>query len=299
MCKYITDTVNNNLKSIIRGRSRPVSKTVHEVVRGILTQGTPVLRHLAQNEEITAKKQAEKYSYQLEKEDFTGVVEGLALRHVKAEVKRCTIIAYDLSDINKESANEMEKIRRVFDGSKRKTCNGYSFHGVGINQLLIKAEVHDGDRSFLPQVRRKIVTEINEKLGGKGVWVLDRGNDDKAFFLFLRSELNVNFIARLKENRQVVIKKTGVISQVKNLRVGQYEVHLMNRNNNKADEDHTYRLVIRNHLEDKEPIRLLTTLPKKRFSKKQITDMYLERWGEWKTVLNGSNRSSDWKRYGF
>jgi transposase len=31
-------------------------------------------------------------------------------------------------------------------------------------------------------------------------------------------------------------------------------------------------------LSDKEPIRLLTTLPKKRFSKNQVVTMYLERW---------------------
>ena len=279
MCKYITDTVKNNLKCIIRDCSRPTQKAVEEVVRGILTEGTPILRHLAQNDEKTAKKQAEKYSFHLRKKDFTDAVEKLALRHAKAEMRQYTIIAYDLSDIAKECASVMEKIRRIFDGSKRKICNGYTFHGVGINHLLVRTEVHDGDKTFLPQVRKKIVTEISKVLCGKGVWVLDRGNDDKQFFHFLRSELKVEFIARLKENRQVVIIKTGVISKVKNLKAGQYDVYLMNRYNYKADTENRYRLVIQNHLEEKEPIRLLTTLPKKRFSKKQIVDMYLERWG--------------------
>ncbi len=279
MSKYITDTLKNNLKSIVSGCTRPQEKAVEEVVRGLLSEGTPVLRHLAQDEDITAKKQAEKYSRHLRGVMLTKPVEAVALRHAKEGVSRYTIIAYDLSDISKESANEMEKLRRIFDGSRRKTCNGYTFHGVGINHMLIRAEVHDGDRTFLPQIRKKIVTEISRKLGKRGIWVLDRGNDDKQFFMFLRSDLKAQFIARVKENRQVVLTKTGVICQVKNLRHGQYDVCLLNRNNSKADTSCAYRLVIQNHLEDKDPIRLLTTLPKKRFSKAQVVTMYLERWG--------------------
>ena len=279
MCKYITDTIKNNLKSITKGCTVPQKKAVEEVTRGLFTEGTPILRHLIQNDEITAKKQAEKYSHHLRSMDLMEAVENFAFRHAKTEVKQYTIIAYDLSDIAKENAQEMEKIKRVFDGSKRKTCNGFFNHGVGINHILTKFEVHDGDKTCLPQMRKKIVTEVNEKLGGKGVWVLDRGNDDKQFFTFLRSELKVNFIARLRENRQVVIIKTGVICKVKNLKAGQYDVYLMNRYNYKVETENRYRLVIQNHLEDKEPIRLLTTLRKKRFSKAQIVTMYLERWG--------------------
>jgi hypothetical protein len=279
MCKYITDTVKNNLKSITRKCTKPQKKAIAEVVRGLLTEGTPILRHLAQNEDKTVKKQAEKYSRHLRGVSLTKSVEKMVFRHAKEEVKQYTIIAYDLSDIAKEFSKEMEKLRRVFDGSRRKTCNGFTAHGVGINHILTKFEIHDGDRAFLPQIRKRIVTEINRKLGGKGVWVLDRGNDDKQFFHFLRSELKVHFIARLKENRQVVIRKTGVICKVKDLKQGQYDVYLFNRNNSKIDTENVYRLIIQNHLNEKEPIRLLTTLRKKRFSKAQIVTMYLERWG--------------------
>ena len=279
MNKYITDTLKNNLKSIIKECTVPQQKALQEVARGIIAEGTPILRHLAQDDNKTAKKQAEKYSHHLTGVDLTESVEDLALRHAKKEVKQYSIIAYDLSDIAKESSKKMERIRRVFDGSKRKVTNGYTFHGVGINHMLIRAEIHDGDKHFLPQIRKKIVTDIFEKLDNKGVLVMDRGNDDKQFFKFLRSKLKVNFIARLKENRQVVIIKTGVKTQVKNLKPGQYDVYLMNKNNNKVENKYVYRVIIQNHLVEKEPIRLLTTLPKKRFSKKQIVIMYLERWG--------------------
>ena len=172
----------------------------------------------------------------------------------------------------------MEKISRVFDGSKRKTTDGFLLHGVGINGILTKLKVHDGENFFLNDIRKNIVTEIAQNLHGKGVWVIDRGNDDKQFFKFIRHELKVSFIARLKENRQVVIKQTGVKIEVKNLKPGKYTVYLMRKNNDHADINSEYTLVISNHLNDKTPIRLLHSL-KYSFSKKQIVTMYLQRWG--------------------
>ena len=144
--------------------------------------------------------------------------------------------------------------------------------------MLIRAEIHDWDKDYLPQIRKEIVTETFTRLDWNWVLVVDRGNDDKQFFVFLRSELNINFIARLKENRQVVLAKTGDKIKVKYLKQWQYNVRLMSRYNNKIDTNNTYRLVIKNHLDGKEPIRLLTTLPKNRFSKNQIVNMYLKRW---------------------
>ncbi len=289
MQKYITDTLRNNLKSVIRELSVPQQKAVSEVTRGLMGSSGPILRHLSQNADISAKKQAEKYSHHLGNIDLLAGVEAVILRHTLADIKRYSIIAYDLSDIAKESAQKMERLSRVFDGSKRRTTTGYTFHGVGINQMLVKAQIHDGDKCFLPQVRRQILTELIGKLPKQklsdgttkphGVGVFDRGNDCKQFFADLRSVFNLDFIARLKTNRQVVDTKTGGVSKVSELKPGQYEVYLFARNNNKVDTNMTYRLVISQHLYDKEPIRLLTTLPKKRFSQAQIVRIYLERWG--------------------
>ncbi len=63
--------------------------------------------------------------------------------------------------------------------------------------------MHDGGKFTTKQIRRRIVSEVSEKLDQKGVWVVDRGNDNKAFFKFLRQEAKVDFIPRLKSNRQL------------------------------------------------------------------------------------------------
>lgn len=278
MYKYIQDSIKNNSRCVLKGLTKPQQKALSEVVRGLFTAGEPILRHLAQDETKSAKKQAEKYSHHLGNVQIQDKVEELALKEAKKQIRKRTIIAYDLTDISKESARKIEKLSEVWDGSKRKVSTGFSLHGVGINGILSKFQVHDGNQLTINQVRRKIVTKISEKLGKKGIWVVDRGNDDKQFFKFLRQDLKVDFIARLKENRQVVIKKTGDKIQVKNLKVGKYRIYLMKNNNDYVDTSSEYTLIISSHLEDQEPIRLIHSL-KYSYSKNQIVNMYLERWG--------------------
>jgi hypothetical protein len=278
MYKYIQDSIKNNSRCVLKGLTKPQQKALSEVVRGLFTAGEPILRHIAQDKTKSAKKQAEKYSHHLGNVQIQEKIEALAMKQAQKQIRKRTIIAYDLTDIAKESAKKIEKLSKIFDGSKRKVTTGFLLHGVGINGILTKFRMHDSGQSTTNQTRKKIVTEISEKLGKKGIWAIDRGNDDKQFFKFLRQDLGVDFIARLKENRQVVLKKTGVKIQVKNLKEGKYSVYLMNWNNYKVDMTCEYTLIISRHLEDKEPIRLLHSL-KYSYSKNQIVNMYLERWG--------------------
>src|SRR3989339_1596885 len=278
MYKYIQDSIKNNSRFVFHGLTKPQKKALSEVVRGLFTAGEPILRHIAQDETKSAKKQAEKYSYHLGNVQIQEKVEELALKQAQKQIRKRTVIAYDLTDISKESAKKIEKLSKVWDGSKRKVATGFSLHGVGINGILTKFQMHDSNQFTQNQIRKKIVTEIAEKLGKKGIWAVDRGNDDKQFFKFLRQNLKVDFIARLRDNRQVVMKETGDIIQVKNLRAGKYAIYLMNKNNNNVDLSCEYTLIIANHLEDKEPIRLIHSL-KYGYSKNQIVNMYLERWG--------------------
>lgn len=279
MSQYIQDTLRNNLKSIVSSCTVPQQKAVHEVVRGLFLKHTPILRHLAQDPTHTVKKQAEKYARHLGNIKLTQQIDAHALRRIKQSVTHDTIIAYDLTDIAKEYAHCMEKLSRVFDGSKRTPTNGYTLHGVGVHDMLLKFEVHDGATQTLNQVRRRIVEELSHAFGKEGIWVFDRGNDHKSFFVELRYELGVRFVARVKENRHVVVKETGEKCAVKTLAPGKYEVYLMNRYNTHVDTRSTFTLIISKHLEDKQPIRLLSSLPMDAYTEQEFVTIYLERWG--------------------
>lgn len=278
MYKYIQDFIKNNSRSIFKDLTRPQKKAISEVIRGLYTAGTPVLRHLAQDPNKSAKKQGEKYSYHLGNINLKEKIDEFSLKKVQNEVRKNTIIAYDLTDIEKESAKKMEKLSTVFDGSKRKPANGYTLHGVGVNGLLLKFDVHDANRNTINAVRKKIVEKYSENFNKRGIWVFDRGNDDKTFFKLLRHNLKVQFIARLTERRLIVLKETGVIIKVSELPPGQHKVYLMNKYNSNVDTREEYLLVIKKHLKDKPPIRLICSL-KDSFSSKQIVTMYLQRWG--------------------
>ena len=99
MEKYITDAIHNSLRAITAGMTRPQEKAIAEMVRGLFTAGEPILTHLAQNPAVSAKKQAEKYSYHLGNIALTQRVEDMALRKVASTMRKNTIIAYDCTDI--------------------------------------------------------------------------------------------------------------------------------------------------------------------------------------------------------
>lgn len=279
MSKYISDSIRNNSRFVIDGLTKPQSKAVNEIIRGLFVKNTPILRRLAQDDSILTKKQAEKYSHHLGNIDIGNRVDEFAFKQAKKTIKDKTIIAYDLTDISKEFSRKIENTSIVFDGSKRKPANGFFLHGVGINNNLVKLEIHNNDANTLNQTRRKIINKLSKKLNNKGIWVFDRGNDDKQFFKYLRQNAKVQFIARVKENRQVVIKETGVKIQVKNLKPGKYRVYLMNKNNTYVDTDFEYTLVIQKYFHEKPPIRLISSLPYEKYTKKELVKMYLERWG--------------------
>jgi hypothetical protein len=227
MEKYITDAIHNSLRPVTGKLTRPRQKAVEELVRGLFIAGEPILAHLAQNPDVSVKKQAEKYSYHLGNINLMEQVEALALRKVSSTVRNNTVIAYDTTDINKDSAEKMEKLSGVWDGSEGTGAQGYELHGVGVNGLLLGLRLHDADTETNPQTRFSIIERVSSSLAGRGIWTLDRGNDSGSFYRDLRHTLEVRFIARVKDNRVVVLVKTGERLSVKDLPEGRHAVHIL------------------------------------------------------------------------
>lgn len=278
MMKYIHDTIQNSSRSLFKGLTRPQRKALTEVIRGLFVVGEPILRKLAQHPKKSSKRQGDKYSFHLGNVNLPDAVDTMALKRAKGEVKKNTIIAYDLTDISKEAAKKMEKLSWVHDGSTNTIQPGYTLHGVGVNGLLLKLRVHEGDLYTVNQTRKEIVKKLSSEFEKKGIWVFDRGNDGKQWFVDLRQELKAQFICRLREKRLIVLKETGAIMKLRELPEGMHEIHLMNANNTAADMRYTYMLVIRKHLISKPPIRLLSHLHDT-YTAKEIVEMYLQRWG--------------------
>ena len=60
MLKYIQNSIKNNSRSILKHCTKPQKKAMDELIRGLYVQNEPILRHLAQNPNVSAKKQGDK-----------------------------------------------------------------------------------------------------------------------------------------------------------------------------------------------------------------------------------------------
>lgn len=303
MDKYTLDCIKNNLNPVISSFSKPQKDCIKTLVRQVLIKGTPILRHLTFEENILVKSQTRKFSRHLKNIELEEVVDKLALNKAKSSIKEDTTIAYDLCDIAKKDAKVMENISRIFDGSLRQKSLGYFLHGIGAVDFLLKFKVHNADKNTLNETRKELIFDISKSLNGRGIWVMDRGNDGKQFFRDLALE-KIKFICRLRNNRDVIIKKTGEKIQIKDIFPGKYEVFLLNEHNNKVKTDIAYTLIISEHLDEKEPIRLLSNLEIEKYTEDEFVSKYLERWGiekKFRTIktkfMLEKIRVLSWKRF--
>ena len=266
--KHIHDAVRNAVRSLSFALTKPQTKAVQELLVGLLKDSTTVLNHLNRATSVRIGKQSERYRRHLENIDITHAVEERIFRTLPP-LKKNTVIAYDLGDIAKPHAKKMEGVHDIFDGSERRISRGYELHGVSIRNQPVVTEIHDAERKTLNQVREEIIDRVTKKVGTQGIWVYDRGNDDKKLFSSnVRRKLR--FVIRLKKNRKFIHHPSGMKQAVEDFLPGVYDVRV-------PGQRWIYTLVVYEHLEEKTPIRVLVRGVKVRKAKK-IIDTYLLRW---------------------
>lgn len=278
MDKYTLDFLRNQINPVIYEFSKPQKDCLSILLRQIFIKGTPILRHLALEDEKLVKSQARRFSRFLGNINLEPIVDELALKQAKNMIEEDTSIAYDLCDIAKENAKVMEKLSNIWDGSKKKRSTGHFLHGIGVKNILLKFKSHLADEHTLNQTRKDLIFELAKEFDHKGIWLMDRGNDHKQFFRDLTKE-KIKFICRIKKNRLAVMKKTGKILKIKDLSPGKYEIYLLDHHNNKVKMDVVYTVIIHEHLENKDEMYLLTNLPVEKYSSEEFVEKYLQRWG--------------------
>lgn len=264
----LQNSIRNTLRSITINCTLPQQKAVKELLVGIMREGTTVINCLADTgKKVRVGKQSERLRRHLGTVDLRSTVEAKVSKALP-EIAADTIVAYDLSDIAKPAAKKMEGLAKVFDGSKRKPVSGYAFHGVSIGNQPLVMRLHDSDAHTLNQTRLEVIEHVLRVIGKKGIWVFDRGNDDRQFFTDL-TERGLRFVARLRCNRHLIVKETGEILAVEAFLPGEYRVILP-----KSGEEYT--LVVQQRQPSLQPIRVLTNVAGA--TAEWIVAAYLERW---------------------
>ena len=117
-----------------------------------------------------------------------------------------TVLALDISDIQKPYAKKMEYLEKVLDGSEGEIGNGYWFVGVtgadirreGVIPLhshlysSIAPDFESENKEML-----KAVDMVCGKVGSRGIWVIDRGGDRRTLFKELIKSSNFSGYQRI------------------------------------------------------------------------------------------------------
>ena len=246
--KHIHDAIRNTLRSVAEDLTLPQTRAAQEILAGLLRNHTPILNHLNTGTRTRMVKQTERYRRHLENIDIAAAVEERLFRTLPA-VEEDTVIAYDLGDIAKPHAEKMEGISGIFDGSAKAPSVGYHLHGVAILNQPVVMEVHDAERETLNQTRLRVIDRVVQRIGRKGIWVFDRGNDGGRLFAAL-CRRKLRFLIRLRKNRHLVERCSGVLQAVEDFPPGIHEVHMPGQRWN-------FTLVVYEHAAETTPMRVL------------------------------------------
>ncbi len=177
--------------------SRPVAKFIRDMLFGICGTGTSSVFNIAKytQDKTTTKKTSERFYRNLGREGLDADLQSALLDMVGPKIKQDSLLIVDESDIEKPYAKKMEGLKLVHNGSKAKRTKGY-------NQLNIVACVENGQAyNLLPvssdlistaieqdstkQILQDRLIDITLKCSGRGIFVFDRGYDDRKIIGFL------------------------------------------------------------------------------------------------------------------
>jgi len=284
---------------------KPVRKWMIQMLYGIQASKDVKLSNIARslNEEIALIKTENRLSRNLGRMDLTESINGKLIAEGGKRIQEESVIALDVSDLDKPYAERMEYLAWVRDGSKGEAkSKGYWLIDVlgadveGEDLIPLYGELYSQEADDFKSENCQILNAIDRVMGGmglKGIWAVDRGGDRsrlfKGFF-----ERKLRFVVRLvgdrdlilkdgqKKNalkiawgchcphqRELTIRKDGEIKK-KTISVGQMKVKLP------FSEKPLVLVVVKGFGE--KPMMLLTNVVIKSQGGMRILEIYLTRW---------------------
>jgi len=284
---------------------KPLRKFLVQMLYGIQASKDVKLSNIARslNEEIALIKTETRLSRNLGRMDLTEQINKSLIADGGKGIKEETVIALDLSDLDKRYAQKMEYLALVRDGSTGETkSSGYWLMDVlgadveGEDLIPLYGELYSQGAEGFRSENRQILNAMDrvmEGIGQKGVWAMDRGGDRsrlfKGFF-----ERKLRFVVRLvgerdlilsngqKKNslkiawgcycphqRELTIEKDGE-NKKKTISVGQIRVKLP------FSGEPLFLVVVKGFGE--KPMMLLTNVAVKSQGVMRILEIYLTRW---------------------
>jgi hypothetical protein len=196
---------------------KPLRKWMVQMLYGIQASKDVKLSNIARslNEEIPLIKTETRLSRNLGWMDLTESINGRLIVEGGKRIQQETVIALDLSDVDKPYAEKMEYLALVRDGSTgERRSKGYWLIDVlgadveGEDLIPLYGELYSQEANNFRSENRQIlnaVDRVREGIGQKGIWAIDRGGDRSRLFKgFLERKLR--FVVRLVGDRDLILK---------------------------------------------------------------------------------------------
>jgi len=284
---------------------KPTRKWLIQMLYGIQASKDVKLSNIARslNEEIPLIKTETRLSRNLGRVDLTESINGKLVTEGGKRIGQETVIAVDLSDLDKPYAEKMQYLAWVRDGSTGETrSKGYWLVDVlgadveGEDLIPLYGELYSQESDTFKSENRQILSAMDrvmEGIGHKGIWAMDRGGDRSRLFKGLLAR-ELRFVVRLvgdrdliledgqkkdalklawgchcPQQREVRIEKEGE-SKKKTISVGQRRVRLP------FSQQPLFLVVVKGWGE--KPMMLLTNVAVRSEGVMRILEIYLTRW---------------------
>ena len=174
---------------VSEGHNKPVRKWMLQMLYGIQASKDVKLSNIARslNEEIALIKTETRLSRNLGRRDLTESINGRLVAEGRRRIQQETVIALDLSDLDKPYAEKMEYLARVRDGSTgERRSKGYWLMDVlgadveGEDLIPLYGELYSQEAVGFKSENRQILNAMDcvmKGIGQKGIRAIDRGGD--------------------------------------------------------------------------------------------------------------------------
>lgn len=216
----IREKVNEQLvefcESLSKGLTKPKRKFLHQMIFGIQARKDVKLSEVTRSldEKIKPIKTENRLSRNMRDDKLSEHINHKVLEQAKDKIKKDTVIALDLTSVEKPYAKKMPFIAQVWSGMKKDKVNGYwALEIVGADvydeHLLplyskLYSQKADKFKSENDQILEAIDT-VNSYAKGKGIYVMDRGGDRKKLINPIISK-GLRFIIRLRGERLMTLR---------------------------------------------------------------------------------------------
>lgn len=216
LAEKINRQLGEFVKQVSRGLSKPKRKFVSQMLFGMQVARDVKLSEIVRTleENIKPIKIENRLSRNLQSNALWQELSARVLAEGARRVEQDTVIAVDLTSVEKTYARKMEYLARVWDGVKKEPVNGYwAIEAVAadINRDWVAplyGELYSQNADEFKSENGlilKVINNIFQAAKKKGIFVLDRGGDRKELINPMVLE-DMRFVIRANLTRRIKIE---------------------------------------------------------------------------------------------